>query len=138
VITEYRADDQDRVVADHHGIAPERWRSMFENLTGRLACRFTRVEPRRRSRALLLGLLAELPRKNCWTLAEHAGDTSPDGMQHLLSRASWDADQIRDDLREYVVGHLGDAGAVLVVDETGDLKKGRCSSEAVPPNTASP
>ena len=98
---------------------------MFEDLTGWLACRFTRVEPRRRARALLLGLLAELPRKNCWTLAEHAGDTSLAGMQHLLSRASWDADQIRDDLREYVVEHLGDARAVLVVDETGDLKKGR-------------
>ena len=97
---------------------------MFDELTGRLACRFKRVEPRRRVRALVRGLVAELPRKNCWTLAEHAGDASPAGMQHLLSRASWDADAIRDDLRDYVTEHLGGAGAVLVVDETGDLKKG--------------
>jgi SRSO17 transposase len=72
----------------------------------------------------LLGLLAGLPRVNCWTIAEHAGETSPDGMQHLLARAAWDADAVRDDLRDYVVDHLGDPGAVLVVDETGDLKKG--------------
>ncbi|MCC9312543.1 IS701 family transposase, partial [Kitasatospora sp. RB6PN24] len=81
-------------------------------------------EPRRRARALVLGLLADLPRKNCWTLAEHAGDATPDGMQHLLHRAKWDADQVRDDVRAYVVEHLHDPEAVLVVDETGDLKKG--------------
>ena len=73
----------------------------------------------------VLGLLVELPRKNCWTIAEHAGDLSPDGMQHLLTRARWDADGARDDERSYVVEHLGDPGGVLVVDETGDLKKGR-------------
>ena len=86
--------------------------------------RFRRVEPRRRARAFVLGLLAELPRKNCWTIAEQAGDATPDGMQHLLARARWDADGVRDDLRSYVTGQLGDPGAVLVVDETGDLKKG--------------
>jgi SRSO17 transposase len=64
----------------------------------------------------VLGLLAELPRKNCWTIAEHAGDRTPDGMQHLLSRARWDADGVRDDVRSYVVEQLGDPGAVLVVD----------------------
>lgn len=104
--------------------APRRWQGRFEELMGHLACRFARVEPRRTARAMLLGLLAELPRKNCWTLAEHAGATTPDAMQHLLSRAAWDADAVRDDLREYVTGKLGKAGAVLVVDETGDLKKG--------------
>jgi hypothetical protein len=72
----------------------------------------------------VLGLLAELPRKNCWTIAEHAGDPSPGGMQHLLARAKWDADGVRDDVRGYVIEHLGDPGAVLVVDETGDVKKG--------------
>ncbi|MEV7395460.1 IS701 family transposase [Streptomyces sp. NPDC091215] len=90
----------------------------------RIAGRFARVEPRRRVRRLVLGLLSDLPRKNCWTLAEHAGDASPDGMQHLLHRAKWDADAVRDDLRSYVVEHLRDDEAVLVVDETGDLKKG--------------
>ena len=90
----------------------------------RVGARFRRVEPRRRARAFVLGLLAELPRKNCWTIAEHAGDSAPDGMQHLLARARWDADGVRDDLRSYVIEHLGDPGAVLVADETGDVKKG--------------
>jgi hypothetical protein len=72
----------------------------------------------------LLGLLADLPRKNCWTIAEHAGDPDPHGMQHLLARASWDTDGVRDDLRDHVTGHLGDTDAVLVVDETGDERKG--------------
>ena len=97
---------------------------MFDEQKGRIEGRFHRVEPRWRARAFVLGLLAGLPRKNCWTIAEHAGDRSPGGMQHLLGRAVWDADGIRDDLRDYVTGHLGDPGAVLVVDETGDVKKG--------------
>jgi len=97
---------------------------MFDQLTGRIAGRFARVEPRRHATALVLGLLADLPRKNCWTLAEHAGDSTPDGMHHLLHRAKWDADAVRDDGRAYVVAHLADDEAVLVVDETGDLKKG--------------
>jgi SRSO17 transposase len=73
---------------------------------------------------LVLGLLSDLPRKNCWSIAEWAGETSPDGMQHLLGRAKWDADAVRDDVREYVLEHLRDEDAVLVVDETGDVKKG--------------
>ena len=95
---------------------------MFDELMGQVAGRFTPVEPRRR--ALVLGLLAGLPRKNCWTIAEHAGNATPDGMQYLLARARWDADAVRDDVRDYVVSHLGDPGAVLVVDETRDVKKG--------------
>jgi SRSO17 transposase len=94
----------------------------------RIAGRFVRVEPRRRARAFVLGLLSGLGRKNCWTIAEHAGDATPDGMQHLLAGARWDADAVRDDVRAYVVEHLGDPGAVLVVDETGDLKKGTASA----------
>ena len=90
--------------------------------------RFCRVEPRRRVRAFVLGLLADLPRKNCWSIAEHAGDRGPEGMQHLLSGARWDADAVRDDVRDYVTGHLGDPGAVLVADETGDVKKGACTA----------
>ena len=91
---------------------------------GRIAGRFKRVEPRRRAGRLVLGLLSDLPRKNCWTMAEWAGEAGPHGMQHLLCRASWDADAVRDDVRDYVVEHLHDEAAVLVVDETGDLKKG--------------
>jgi len=104
---------------DHDG-----WVAGFDELMGRIAARFGRVEPRRRARAFVLGLLAGLPRTNCWTIAEHAGAGGPEPLQHLLSRAVWDHDGVRDDLRGYVVEHLGDDHAVLVVDETGDLKKG--------------
>ncbi len=90
----------------------------------RIGSRFARYEPRRHAAALMLGLMSGLDRKNCWTIAEHRGQTTPDGLQHLLARAVWDASAVRDDLRGYVVDHFGDAGAVLVVDETGDLKKG--------------
>ena len=103
---------------------PACWQELLEELLGRVAGRFERVDLRWRARAFVGGLLAELPRKNCWTIAEHAGDPNPDGMQHLLARAVWDEDKVRDDLRDYVVEHLGDPEAVLVVDETGDLKKG--------------
>lgn len=72
----------------------------------------------------MLGLLSDLPRKNCWTIAEWVGESTPDAMHHLLSRAKWDADAVRDDVRGYVVEHLYDERAVLVVDETGDVQKG--------------
>ena len=72
----------------------------------------------------MAGMFSGLDRKNCWTIAEHRGDATPDGLQHLLARASWDADAVRDDLREYVIDAFGDPGAILVVDETGDVKKG--------------
>ncbi len=90
----------------------------------RIAGRFGRVEPRRRTRGYLLGLLSPLADKNGWTLAEAAGDRTPDGMQRLLNDYQWDADAVRDDLRAYVVEHLGEADGVLIVDETGFLKKG--------------
>lgn len=80
----------------------------------RIAGHFARVEPRRRVRRLVLGLLSDLPRKNCWTIAEWAGESTPDGMQHLLSLAKWDADAVRDALRGYVVEHLHHERAVLV------------------------
>jgi SRSO17 transposase len=107
-----------------HSVDAARWRVHFEELMGRIAGRFARVEPRRWVRDLLLGLLSDLPIKNCWTLSEHAGDGTPAGMQHLLRKAVWDVDGVRDDLRGYVVDNLGAEDAVLVVDETGDLKKG--------------
>jgi DDE superfamily endonuclease len=117
---------EDQTVAAGHsvGVDPARWQAGLDELLGRVAGRFGRVEPRRRARAFVLGLLADLPRKNCWTLSEHAGDATPDGLQHLLAGAVWDHDAVRDDIRDYLVEHLGDPGAVLVVDETGDLKKG--------------
>ncbi len=90
----------------------------------RIGSRFARYEPRRHAGALMFGLVSGLDRKNCWTIAEHRGQATPDGLQHLLGRAQWDADAVRDDLRGYVADHLGVPGAVLVVDETGDVKKG--------------
>jgi SRSO17 transposase len=113
-------------VAAGHSVAvePARWQELFDEVMGRVAGRFARVELRRRARAFVGGLLSDLPRKNCWTIAEHAGDPNPDGMQHLLARAVWNHDAVRDDVRTLVVEHLGDSEAVLVVDETGDLRKG--------------
>ena len=70
------------------------------------------------------GLLAPLASKNGWTLAGAAGDGTPDGMQRLLNRAAWDVDGVRDDVRAYVAGRLGSADGVLIVDETGFLKRG--------------
>ena len=72
----------------------------------------------------MAGMVWGLDRKNCWTIAEHRGAATPDALQHLLARASWDADAVRDDLRNYVIDAFGDPGAILVVDETGDVKKG--------------
>jgi SRSO17 transposase len=113
-------------VAAGHSVTvdPARWEELFDQVMGRVAGRFARVELRRRAKALVRGLLSDLPRKNCWTIAEHAGDATPDRMQHLLARAVWDADAVRDDVRALLVEHLGDQAAVLVIDETGDLKKG--------------
>src|SRR5215211_7562809 len=111
---------EDHTVAAGHSVTPTSWQTRLDELLGRVAGRFARVEPRRRAKAFVLGLLADLPHKNCWTIAEHAGDASPDGMQHLLAGAVWDHDKVRD----YLLEHLADPAAVLVVDETGDLKKG--------------
>ena len=94
----------------------------------RIAGRFGRAEPRARVREYVSGLVAGLERKNGWTLAEHAGAVSPDGMQRLLRRADWDVDGVRDDLRAYVVEHLGDPDGVLIADDTGFLKKGTRSA----------
>jgi SRSO17 transposase len=103
------------------------WAAGLVALHARLAGRFARAEPRRRVLAYLRGLLGNVSRKNGWQLAEHAGEATPDGMQRLLATADWDPDLVRDDLRAYVLEHLGDPGAVLVVDETGFLKKGSTS-----------
>ncbi len=94
----------------------------------RIAHRFARAEARERAGRYLAGLLDRVERKNGWQLAEAIGETGPRGVQRLLSAATWDADGVRDDLRNYVVDHLGDeATGVLIIDETGVLKKGRKS-----------
>ena len=101
-----------------------RWAEGIEKVHECIVGRFRRPEPRRRALEYLQGLLSSVERKNGWQLAEQVGDATPDGVQRLLSTYRWDADQVRDDHRDYVVEHLGDADGVLVVDETGFLKKG--------------
>ena len=100
----------------------------LDRVHGRIGARFARSEPRSRAREYLLGLTSGLERKNGWTLAERAGEVSPDGMQRLLRRADWDVDGVRDDLRDYVVEHLGAKDGVLIVNDTGFLKKGTRSA----------
>jgi SRSO17 transposase len=97
---------------------------LFDETMDRIAGRFGRVEPRRTARAFLLSLLSDVDSKSCWALAERAGYARPDPMQRLLRTACWDAEAVRDDVRDLVVEHLGHPDAVLVPDQTGDLKKG--------------
>lgn len=100
------------------------WARELEVVHERLGKLFKRSEPRQRSLAYLKGLLSAVERKNGWQLAEWMGETTPDGVQHLLERAQWDADAARDILRDYVVEQVGDRDGVMIVDETGFIKKG--------------
>jgi SRSO17 transposase len=100
------------------------WAEEVDAVGQRIGYRFARSEPRRRAVGYVRGLLSGAERKNGWQLAEHLGDPTPDGVQHLLARADWDADAVRDDLLGYLAEHLGHPDGVLVVDETGFLKKG--------------
>lgn len=102
----------------------EEWAGELRVLGNRIGRRFERAEPRQRAMAYLKGLMSEVHRKNGWQLAEQAGEVTPDGMQRLLSTAVWDVEGVRDDLRNYVLHTLGSADGVLVVDESGFLKKG--------------
>jgi SRSO17 transposase len=103
------------------------WTGELNALNDRVAPHFSRSELRRRAHDYLRGLLSAAERKNGWQLAEVTGDATPYGLQHLLGRANWDADLVRDDLRGYVIEHLGDDESVLIVDETGLIKKGKGS-----------
>jgi SRSO17 transposase len=100
------------------------WDQELQRLHTRIAPRFRRAEPRRRAHAYLQALLSPVDRKNGWQIAEQVGELTPDGIQRLLNAADWGADVVRDDLRAYVVEHLADPDAVLVIDKTGFLKKG--------------
>jgi SRSO17 transposase len=104
------------------------WTEDFAAVVARLGPRFVRAEARRHVADYLHGLLSHTARKNGWQLAETVGDATPYGIQQFLYRAAWDPDAVRDDLRAYVVEHLGDAQGILVVDETGFLKKGAKSA----------
>jgi SRSO17 transposase len=114
-------------VAAAHSVDPGRWSTAYGAVIDRIEPRFSRYEPLRHAGSMMLGMVSSLDRKNCWTIGEHRGHTRPYALQNLLSRASWDADAVRDDLRGYVVDAFGEKDAVFVLDETGDLKAGRHS-----------
>jgi SRSO17 transposase len=118
-------------VMEQHGSGQEltqaevaSWTAGWDEIQERIGPRFARSEQRQRVRRYVDGLLSPVERKNGWQLAEHAGEARPYGMQRLLVGAKWDADAVRDDLRAYVLEHLCDPRAVLVIDETGFLKQG--------------
>ena len=117
-------DDARAVAGDGHAA----WSESFNEMFMRVAGVFSNARVRRHGRAYVLGLLSQAERKNSWSLAEFAGDASPDGMQRLLNFSPWDEDAARDAVARYVVRAMGDPAAVLAVDETGFLKKGRMSA----------
>ncbi|MET7519258.1 transposase [Streptomyces sp. NPDC005480] len=99
------------------------WAAELESVFARAAGRFGRADLRWRMRGHVRGLPAQVGRKNGWQLAQYARHRDPAGLQHLLDGARWDADAVRDDLREYVGQQLGPDG-VLIIDDTGFIKKG--------------
>jgi SRSO17 transposase len=103
------------------------WRMALADLQERIGPRFVRPEVRQRAIRYLTGLLGRVERRNGWQLAEHLGEAGPQGVQRLLNGARWDAEVVRDDLRAYVVEHLGADDGILILDETGFVKKGRHS-----------
>lgn len=110
-----------------HSLDLDRWRFILDEAVTRVAGRFVRAEPRRTAGQIVEGLLSEADRKTSWSLAERAGHADPQAMQRLLRTAVWDAEAVRDDVRDWLVEQLGQPDAVLVTDETGFLKKGVCS-----------
>jgi hypothetical protein len=110
-----------------HSVEPDRWLVMVGELLDRGRPVRPGWRPGAGSPRCCVGCSPNSPRKYCWTIPEHAADASPDGMQHLLNRAVWDTDSVDADLRDYVVEHLAESNAVLVADETGDVKKGVCT-----------
>ena len=117
-------EDARAVAEDGHAAWSESFNEMFMQVAGV----FSNARVRGHGRAYVLGLLSQAERKNSWSLAEFAGAASPDGMQRLLNFSPWDEDAARDALARYVVRAMGDPAAVLAVDETGFLKKGRMSA----------
>ncbi len=104
------------------------WEVELEALHDRIAPCFSRSEPRRRALGYLKGLLSRCERKNGWQLAEQLGELNPDGVQRLLNQADWQSEQVMKALRTYVVEQIGSQESILIVDETGFLKKGNHSA----------
>ncbi len=100
------------------------WTTAFNDLMRRIKRHFGRQEPYHRAQTYVQGLMSSVDRKNGWQVAEAMGEATPYAMQHLLDRAKWDCDGVRDELRAYILERLSAPNAVLVIDETGFLKKG--------------
>ncbi|WP_456238339.1 IS701 family transposase, partial [Kineosporia babensis] len=111
-------------MAAGHSVDPDRWLAEADELLGRAGRHVGRVEPRKRLRRFVFAMMAPLPRVNCWSIAEYAGEASPRAMQRLLSSAAWDQDAVLGEVRDWVIERLGAPDATLVIDETGDQKKG--------------
>lgn len=111
-----------------HDVPTNAWDLELEELFLQTGARFRRVEARRRMRDYVRGPLGPVGRKNSWQLAEYAGHATPHGLQHVLSHSRWDADGLRDDLQAYVAEQLGYADSVLILDDTGFVKKGTTSA----------
>ncbi|MFE0420830.1 IS701 family transposase [Streptomyces tendae] len=109
-------------------VRPDDWSAELEEVLVRVGHRFGRVDLRRQMRAYVNGLLGPVGRKNSWQLAEYVGHRTPAGLQNLLNRARWSPDEVRDDLQEYVAEKLGEPDGVLIIDDTGFLKKGTVSA----------
>jgi SRSO17 transposase len=112
--------------------AAGRWAACLDEVYAHIAGRFARSEQRQRARAYVQGLLSPIERKNGWQLAEAAGEANPYGYQELLSRALWDPDEVRDDVLDLVRAKLADPAAVVMIDETGFVKKGTKSVGVAP------
>lgn len=121
-------DTQPLASADEAASTAQGGAAYVTDIERRLGPHFARAEPRQRALAYLQGLLSPAERKNSWQLAEVSGAATPYGFQHLLGRADWEADAVRDELRRYLIQHLRDPAAVLVIDETGFVKKGHHSA----------
>src|SRR3954469_1274087 len=109
------------------------WQGGLDDLFARFAGRFFRVEPRRLAFAYVRGLLAPLERRNGWTLAEEAGLRSPNAIQDMLYSPCWDPDEVRDDVRGFLMDHLAEPGGVLIADETGFREEGRAVGRGAAP-----
>ena len=102
--------------------------TVLAELSGRIGSHVRRAEVRKRIGRYIQGLLASIERKNGWQMAEELGEANAHGVQRLLEEADWDEEAVRDELRSYVIEQLGEANGILVVDETGFLKKGKKSA----------
>ena len=114
----------------------DQWAQEFEDFQARFAPLFARSEPRAAARRYVRGLLAPVARKNCWQLAEVVGEKDPQALQRLLYSAHWAADEARDELQRFVIEEFGDPGGIVVIDETGFLKKGTQSGRYCHPACA--